>query len=300
MKRIGPELKKPNLKSIDVKVPAVARDLYQDLRDRRLLPLVALILVAIVAVPILLSGSGSDSSSSPAAPSMAGLAPSPAATASSANLTVVKAAPGLREPSKRLSHLRAKDPFRQHYTNAPVTQEATPVETATASTVTSETSTTEVVAEETVETPSGETGGSSPGSSGNSGNGEGSPGKGDLVFYAFAVDVRIVRTETKPDGSKESSELPTRERVLPATSLPGGKQQVVTYMGISPKTRKPLFLVSTDVSAVFGDAKCVAGSDSCQLLELEEKLPETFTYGANDVRYKLTVLKIEPVVTGHS
>jgi len=68
----------------------------------------------------------------------------------------------------------------------------------------------------------------------------------------------------------------------------------------SPKTHNPLFLVSTDVSAVFGDAKCVTGSDSCQLLELEEGLPETFMYGANDVRLKLTVLNIEPVVTGHS
>jgi hypothetical protein len=71
-------------------------------------------------------------------------------------------------------------------------------------------------------------------------------------------------------------------------------------MGISPKTRKPLFLVSTDVSAVFGDAKCVTGSESCQLLELEEKLPETFVFGANDVRYKITVLDVEPVTTGHS
>jgi hypothetical protein len=298
MKRIGPELKKPDLKSMDLKVPAVVRDLYQDLRDRRLLPLVALILVAIVAVPILLSGSDSDS---PAAPIAAGQAPPPAAAASNASLTVVKAAPGLREPGKRLARLRAKDPFRQHYTNAPVTREATPVETASASTVTSETSTTGVVAEETVEAPPsetpGESGGSSPGGSGDSG---GAPGKGGLVFYTFAIDVKIVRTETKPDGSKDSSELPTREQVLPATSLPGDKQQVVTYMGISPKTHKPLFLVSTDVSAVFGDAKCVTGSDSCQLLELEENLPETFMYGANDVRYKLTVLKIEPVVTGHS
>jgi hypothetical protein len=300
MKRIGPELRKPNLKSIDVKVPGVVRDLYQDLRDRRLLPLVALILVAIAAMPILLSGSGSDSSFSPATPSATGPGPSPAATASNASLTVVKAAPGLREPSKRLSRLHAKDPFRQHYTNAPVTREATPVETTASSTVASETPTAGVVSEETAEVPasggSGETGGSSPGNDGNPGG----PDKGDLVFYAFAVDVKIVRTETKPSGAKDSSELPTRERVLPATSLPGDKQQVVTYMGISPKTRKPLFLVSTDVSAVFGDAKCVAGSESCQLLELEQGLPETFMYGANDVRFKLTVLKIEPVVTGHS
>jgi hypothetical protein len=296
MKRIGPELKKPDLKSIDVKVPKVAKDLYEDLRDRRLLPLVALLLVAIVAAPILLSGSGSASSPPPAAPGPADLAQSSGVDVNT-GLTVVKAAPGLREPSKRLSRLRSKDPFRQHYTNAPVTEESTPVETSTSSTVTSETSTSEILAEETVEVPN-QTGGS-PADHGSDSNGS-VPGKGHLVFYAFAVDVKILRTETKPSGGKETEPLPTRERVLPATSLPGEKQQVDTYMGISPKTKKPLFLVSTDVSAVFGDAHCVTGSDSCQLLELEEGIPETFVYGANDIRYKLTVLKVEPVVTGHS
>ena len=54
MKRIGPELKMPKLKGSDAKVPPVLADLYYDLRDRRLLPLIALILVAIVAAPFLL------------------------------------------------------------------------------------------------------------------------------------------------------------------------------------------------------------------------------------------------------
>ena len=40
----------------ELKVPDFLRDLYYDLRDRRLLPLVALVIVAIVAVPFLLGG----------------------------------------------------------------------------------------------------------------------------------------------------------------------------------------------------------------------------------------------------
>jgi hypothetical protein len=295
VKRIGPELKMPDLK--DLKVPPVARDLYRDLRDRRLLPLVALALVALVAVPFLLGDS------SETAPPPVTSAEGPVATTSSAELTVVKATPGLREPRKRLKHLDVKDPFKQHYVNAPVAPDPTAVSgTAT----TSSTSGSGVPVEGATSTPptnveaDGQDGATTPGNSGDSGAGGGAPDTSGLVFYAFAVDVKIVRTETKPDGNKESSELPTHERVLPATSLPGEKQQVVTYMGINPKTHNALFLVSTDVSAVFGDAKCVAGSDSCQLLELEEKLPETFMYGANDVRFKLTVLDIEPVVTGHS
>jgi hypothetical protein len=296
VKRVGPELKMPDLKNLEV--PGVVRDLYRDLRDRRLLPLVALALVALVAVPFLLG----DSNEAPP-PAAGSVAENPTAAISSAELTVVKAAPGLREPRKRLKHLDAKDPFKQHYVNAPVAPDPTAVSsTSTASS----TSGSGVPVEGATSTPptdvevDGQDGGTPPGNSGDPGGGGGAPDTSGLVFYAFAVDVKIVRTETKPDGSKESSELPTRERVLPATSLPGEKQQVVTYMGISPKTHNPLFLVSTDVSAVFGDAKCVTGSDSCQLLELEEGLPETFMYGANDVRFKLTVLDIEPVVTGHS
>ena len=294
MKRVGPELKLPDLK--DLKVPAVVRDLYRDLRDRRLLPLVALGLVALVAVPFLLG----DSSEKPPAPA-GSTAEDPAAAASGAELTVVRAAPGLRQPRKRLSHLHAKDPFEQHYVNAPVAPDPTAVDSASA---TSSTSGSGVPVEGATDSPASSVEADSPGGApaggGDSDGGGDAPGKGGLVFYAFAVDVKIVRTETKPNGGKDSSELPIREGVLPATSLPGDKQQVVTYMGISPKTHKPLFLVSTDVTAVFGDAKCVTGSDSCQLLELEEKLPETFMYGANAVRYKLTVLDIEPVVTGHS
>jgi len=293
MKRLGPELKKPDLKNL--RMPAVLGDLYQDLRDRRLLPLVVVALVALVAIPVLLSGS----TSSPMAPPRVPAAVAEAG-ASGARLTVVKATPGLREPDKRLSHLRAKDPFEQHYTNAPV-QQAVPVGAETA-TVTSETST-EVSVE--AEEPSpvatagpGESGGSAPGSSDQSNSGAGAPSH-DLVFYTFAVDVQVSRAETKADGSKETSEPQLRKRVLPSTSLPGDKAQVVTYMGISPKTQKSLFLVSTDVTAVFGDAKCVAGSDSCQLLELETGIPQTFVYGADDVRYKINVLKVEPVAVGH-
>ena len=47
------KLKGPDLKMPELKVPAFVSDLYYDLRDRRLLPLVGFVLVAIVAVPFL-------------------------------------------------------------------------------------------------------------------------------------------------------------------------------------------------------------------------------------------------------
>jgi hypothetical protein len=274
-------------KAPEVKIPLVLVDLFYDLRDRRLLPLVALVVVAIAAVPFLLSGSGPHPASPPSTVTVA-----TGAGAGGSRFAVVQVDPGLRNPRKRLAHLPAKDPFEQHYTgpvlkpgSAPTTQTST--STSTSGTTTSTTTTTAPT--------------SSPPSSGGAPAGGGGNGKQpQLTFYAFAIDVKISRTASKADGGKEQSEPETRERVLPATSLPGKKTQVVTYMGISPKTRKPLLLVSTDVTAVFGEAQCVAGSSSCQLLEVEPGFPETFVYGQNDVRYKINVLKIEPVATGHS
>ena len=111
--------------------------------------------------------------------------------------------------------------------------------------------------------------------------------------------MQIVHTTgSKADGNKKESEPEVRKEILPTTVLPGKKKQVVTYMGLSPKTRKPLFLVSTDVTGVFGEGKCVAGTDNCQLIELEPGFPETFEYGEDNERYKFNVTDVKLVIKG--
>ena len=105
MKRLkGPELKMPELK-----MPPFLTDLYWDLRDRRLLPLVGLVIVAIVAVPFLLGG-GSEESPPPASPPVAAI--SGTADADTSRLTVVEAKPGLRDYRKRLRWPRADRSLR--------------------------------------------------------------------------------------------------------------------------------------------------------------------------------------------
>ncbi len=303
----------PKIELSQLKVPPIARDVYQDLRDRRLLPLVALVLVAIVAVPFLLSSGGAE-------PSEEAAPVAPEAAIETSDIEVVKATPGLREPGKRLAARRAKDPFRQHFTGAAVSTEAAvsaPSSTTTGTSGGGSGSSAGGAVEPPpspgpsatpptappAETPSS---GGGAGSGGSSGHG-GSPGKdgpsGPVVFYTYAADLKLVKTEVDEHGKKTGSETEERERVVPSTVLPSPKQQVVTYMGISPKTRKPLFLVSTDVTAIFGDAKCASGTDTCQLLEMEPTFPEVFVYGENGLRFKITVLDIEPVAVdkgGHS
>jgi hypothetical protein len=286
--KAGPELKMPELK-----MPTFLVDLYWDLRERHLLPLVVLAIVAIVAVPFLLGGGSKDQLTTPATPLSSAPSPEPAG----ARLTVVEAKPGLRDPSKRLRADKPTDPFVQRYTSPVLsgTQLGNGEEgggsTSTSSSTSTSTSTTTVT--KTGNGTTTETGGS-PGVPG------GTPEPGQLTFFAFAIDVKIVRTSTTATGDKDRGEPDVRHGVVPPAALPSEKTQVVTYMGISPKTRAPMLLISDAVTQVFGEAKCLSGASTCQLIEVEPGMPMTFVYGPDSVRYKITVLKVEPVVTGHS
>ncbi len=283
MKRVGPELKMPDLKKI--KVPSFLSDLYQDLADRRLLPLVGLILVAIVAAPFLLGGSEPESTSPAAVP------PRSAGAAQASSLTVVEAQPGLRDYHRRLGRRSPTDPFKQRHIGAPPTG-GLPDESTSSTTSSGESSVTSTSPDSGSSTPVEPAPESSPPS-----NGGGAP-TGELRLFTFAADVRISSARTTADGKKEKTEPEVREEVIPPAALPSAKAQVVTYMGISPKTRKPLFLISDDVEAIFGEGKCLSGSESCQLLEVDTQMPITFVYEPTGTRYKLNVLKVEPVLRG--
>jgi len=274
VKRIGPELKMPKFKGGQAKVPPFLADLYYDLRDRRLLPVILLILVAIVAAPVLLKDEPEQTPPPVPAPKNPGLAQTSAKT-----LTVVKSSPGLRDYKERLRHQQPSNPFKQHYTG-PVLKGS---ELNESSTTTTTTETSEEV---------------SSGGSGTPASGGSTVPPGKLTLFTFAVNVRIVKATTKPDGTVEQSKPEDREKVIAPSPLPGAKVPVVTYMGLGSKEHLPLFLVSEDVSSVFGEGKCVSGTGTCQLIELEPGQPEIFEYGENHVRYKINVLKVVPVVTG--
>ena len=110
----GPKLRMPDLSAVrsklpgrsgsetgsTLKAPAFLNDLYYDLRDRRLLLPLALVLVAIAAVPFLL---GSKPKPVPAPPG-GGIAAAVGDGGSGSKLTVVEAQPGLRDYHKRLKH----------------------------------------------------------------------------------------------------------------------------------------------------------------------------------------------------
>lgn len=274
-------LKGPELKLSELKVPPFLSDLYWDLRDRRLLPLAALVVVAIVAVPFLLGGKSDEG----AGPDRLTVTPPTVESdgARASRLVAVEAAPGLRNYHKRLSHRSPNNPFKQRYTAPQLAGSELGGELSS----TSSTSTTT--------TTGGGDGGSSSGSTEPDGGGA---APGELRYYTTAADIKIVRSETKADGSVVHDKPVVHHRVLPPAPVPGEKQAAVVYMGVA-QNHKPLLLVSDAVKGVFGDGVCLAGSTVCQLLELEKGVPETFVYGEDGkVRFKITILKIELVSAG--
>lgn len=272
----GPQLKAPELRA-----PRFLVDLFYDLHDRRLLPLVALVTVAILAVPVLL---GEEEIAPPPAPPTSSAISPPGSEV--ARLTVVEAAPGLRDYRKRLAGRTPTNPFQQRYTGPVLKESRLGGEITTTSTSSLDDTTTTTTTTSTDFVPSG--------SSGGDGGGDGDGPR--LVFYTFAIDVKIVRV----DGDGRAGDPSIKRGVRPATPLPGPKAPVVTYMGARFREGKALLMVSNNVKSIFGDGKCLSGTDTCQLLEVETGFPQTFVYGAGDARYRINVLRIEPVVTGRS
>jgi hypothetical protein len=289
----GPELKMPGLKA-----PTLLADLYYDLRDRRLLPLIALVLVAIVATPFLLSQGSEAEEAIPVPAAIQALKEGGAHRTSS--LTVVEANPGLRDYRKRLRGRTPLDPFRtfgkpslkgaqlggeSEGEGGGSSGSSTPTTSTSTTVKTQQTSTTKT----TNTTSPGGANGSQPGGTNGS----------HVVFFAWAIDAKIVKTV---DGKQQDPIV--KEHVLSETPLPGEKTPVVTYMGPAREGKKPtgkaLLLVSNEVRSVAGDAKCLSGDETCQLLEVEPGFPEVFTYGENEDKYTITVLKLGLVATGHS
>jgi hypothetical protein len=264
------------LKLSGIKVPGFLQDVYYDLKDRHLLPIVALLIVAIVAVPIALSQSSSGGSE----PSeTAGTSAVPSGAGGQSAQLVAKSAPRLREYRRRLDYRQEDDPFQQQYGD---TELAAGAEGDSASTP-SEPPFTES-SESSEFSPAPE-----PTAPQTGGGPSGNPGK--LTYFSYAIDVRISTGSTEEGGKK----VTVRRNLPELTMLPSREAPAIVYMGSTKDGKKAVMTVSSDVEAIFGDGKCVLGSDTCQLLAMEPDLPETFVYGGSGRTFKIELLKISLV-----
>jgi hypothetical protein len=263
MLKKGPELKLP-----DLKVPNFLLDIYYDLKERHLLPLVAILLVALVALPIVLS----QSSDSEAEEGAGGAIATPSTATPTSSLVVAKAAPGLREYRHRLDQT-PRNPFKQprRSTEGDGPEGPTSVEEVT-------------IGGEPEEIPSG--GGGQPASPEGGGA---PPSGGNLKYYSWSIDVRVAPVSS----DKDKSEATVRHNLPEMTMLPSRSVPALTFVGVTKDEKNAVMLVSDKVTGLFGDATCVVGSEACQMVVLEPEIPETVVYGADSRTYRIELLKVE-------
>jgi hypothetical protein len=284
--------KGPEIKLSELKVPQVLSDLYWDLRDRYLLPAVVLLLIAIVVVPLALGGGPSEPSwqdqveEGTVADEIAGASVVPAATGE----LVAKEAPGLRDYRRRLRDLEEKNPFVQQFSgNA---EGATT--TASSGTNSGSTATAPGSAPTSRET-------STPGLTDEAPT-EPTPDSPELTWFSYAIDVRVVSlgdTGSASENGANESNTSVRRNLPELTVLPSRDAPAAIYMGVTKDEKKALLMVSDQVQGIFGDATCVLGSASCQLLAMEPGLPVTFVYGPAERTFRIEILKLRLLNTDH-
>lgn len=290
--------KGPELKLSELKVPDFLYDLYYDLRERHLLPLVALLIVAMVAAPIYFKGS---TKSQPDATEGTGTTATASSAASGETLVVARSEPGLREYRRRLKRAHALDPFEGSDEEASASPEVTSAASSPQASVPTEASVVGGESSGVAAAPAEVSGPAEvPGLPAESSS-PGSGGKTRTRYASNSIDVRIVTVaahSTEQKKTKKSKPQTQVRRNLPElTMLPARKIPAATFMGVSGDGKKALFLVSSDVESIFGEGKCLIGSQTCQLLALEPGLPETFVYGPQERTYRLELLKIDQTLT---
>lgn len=271
-----PELKRPSLRregggGSSLQAPAFLADLFYDLRDRRLLPVVALVLVSIAAVPLLLGGDA-ETSLPPARPS-GGASTGPEGGSS---LTVVEANPGLRDYRKRLEGRTPADPFASRGatgggSGGGGSEGSAAASNASAGSGASSSPRPEPPSGGEADAPAKPVAPESPPSSdGGSSDGNGSGGGGsrggssdDLDgkrLYGFRPDVRF--------GVAGSGQLALHDD-LPLGSMLPKKNAVVLFVGVTQNGKRALFSVAPEV-LVRGDGGCVGGEENCRFLSMRE------------------------------
>jgi hypothetical protein len=252
------------------KIQKFAGDVIYDLRNRHLLPVVVMLVVAIIAVPVLVSPSSSNDSSASLG---LGAQASAVSTPESEN-AVVAYHPGIRNFKERLNDLSAKDPFRQQFTGPAATG------AAAATSLDQVTSTSSSVPGETTIS-----GGGSGGSGGDGGGGK-TTTKTRYTYYVTSVST-----------GESGGQLAQVNNVSQFQFLPTVDKPVLVYLGTTSGGSQALFLVSKDVTSVGGNGTCFPTADACQLLGLSAGAGADMIYGPDGKTYHLQVNKIKRVTS---
>jgi hypothetical protein len=253
------------------------RSVWDELLERRLWPLALALVVAIVAIPVVLSKPSKQPSVPPPAPAATGGA-SPGVAFQPAVSTQGKKSSEIRKNLRQFNH---KNPF---------TPQGLSAAASSASAGTAQPVVGAAAAGTTASTGTGAVGGSSSSGSatvqgGSTGStGTSSPGtQTKTFFYTYTVDVKFGKT-----GKTDAKTL-TEFRALPSS-----KDPVVIFMGVRSDGKTAVFLVSASATTT-GDAKCQPSDTECTFLYIKKDDVQTIESVSSDGAITDYTLKLKDI-----
>lgn len=253
-----------------MKAPKLIQDLGRDLRDKRLLPVVGLLVVAIIAVPFLLGG-GSDPIPPATGVSSADVNQGSAADAQ-AEPVVLAEVPGIREYKKRLANFQKRNPFKQQFTDSGGSAESSLNDTSSSDSLSGGGS-------------SSSTDSSSSASNSNSGgssSGGGEVPEPELILYSWEIDAKVT-----VEGKTEKV-----EGVKQLDFIPGRKTPVLQFIQGNFGESSAAFVVSPKVTDSRGKGECSPNNRNCEFLFLKDGKAHSFDYEPNGLTYKIELTKV--------
>ena len=251
------------------------RNVFQDLVERRLWPIALVLVVALIAIPVLLSSPASDTagtSTTPAPP----VAPATGSGGALPAFEPVVSTEGSKssEIEKNLSGFETKDPFKVQGLPSGNSDSANGATTSAGTTTVTGDSPT------TLGGGTGTTAGT--GTSGTGTSGSGSTQSGQVTFYDWKATVRF--------GTGDNLDKKVLERFR---ALPNSENPVVVFMDVTTDGNEAVFLVST-ATGTTGEGDCEP-DDTCTFLYMKVGQTQSFeAVNANDevVTYKLRLTDI--------
>jgi len=261
-------------------------DVVYDLRSRRLLPVVILLVLALVAVPVLISQTGNGSSNASIKPASG----SANAVPETERAVMAYLPSGIRNYKKRLDDQSAKNPFRDQFSQPAAAASAssqlnstvTPPAAVGASSAVGTSST--VGAGSGGSATSGSTTLTGPGDGSGSGGTKKKQKKSKKTTYSYSVSVY---------AGDVSAPLTSFPKIAPLTMLPSQDSSVVLFYGLSTDHKLALFLVSNKVDGLTGPGSCLPAPDDCSLLALPAGASEDLHYSKDGKTYRIAVAQIK-------
>jgi hypothetical protein len=254
-------------------------DLWQDLREKKLWPLAAALVLALLAVPVMLK---KDAEAPPPAPAQAPDSSGPSALAQAAVTGEEDAS-----PSSDLGVFDPRNPFKK------VVAASTPGGDSSDSGANSTGSKPVEGGDKPAESGGGSPGGSAPTGGGTPGSGGGGDadersGDDDDSAYTYTVDVTFGRRGNLRKRNLERLEF-----------LPNSRQPMVVFMGVSADRTSAVFMVDASMDQT-GEGVCKPSTDTCSFvyLKVDDDQNEHFLSDKEtNAEYHLKLLRVNKVET---